>query len=226
MPMQLPAQNHCKIPHLICPPHSALAHPSQLPAPAMPPKFPHPEKAPHKSTTSPHAPTPLKIPPLPSSPQRQQSWRPSPPIATRSTCPCSCCSCSSSPPPPATTAAAVSLCASAVLKRKCVDREGRAAEGRPPAGCASLKQALLGTVRWSSSRKLGEWDSGRWEGLDLPARAEGGWDSLVETAAAAAAGPSSPLWQQRRLIGERCELLRFSGLILYDERGFPLLADC
>ncbi|MQL87704.1 hypothetical protein Taro_020243 [Colocasia esculenta] len=121
-------------------------------------------------------------------------------------------------------AVAVGLCASAVLKRKCVDREGRAAEGRPPAGCASLKQALLGTVRWSSSRKLGEWDSGRWEGLDLPARAEGGWDSLVETAAAAA-GPLSPLWQRRILMGERCELPRFSGLILYDERGFPLHAN-
>ncbi|KAJ1690745.1 hypothetical protein LUZ63_014900 [Rhynchospora breviuscula] len=34
--------------------------------------------------------------------------------------------------------------------------------------------------------------------------------------------PVQPLWQRRILMGERCEMPRFSGLILYDERGFPL----
>ncbi|CAN6278429.1 unnamed protein product [Urochloa humidicola] len=32
----------------------------------------------------------------------------------------------------------------------------------------------------------------------------------------------TPLWQRRILMGTRCELPRFSGLILYDEHGRPL----
>ena len=32
----------------------------------------------------------------------------------------------------------------------------------------------------------------------------------------------TPVWQRRILMGTRCELPRFSGLILYDERGRPL----
>lgn len=37
-------------------------------------------------------------------------------------------------------------------------------------------------------------------------------------------GSASPFWQHRILMGERCELPRFSGLILYDERGQPVHA--
>lgn len=33
------------------------------------------------------------------------------------------------------------------------------------------------------------------------------------------AGRATPVWQRRILMGERCELPRFSGLILYDEHG-------
>ncbi|KAM3343391.1 hypothetical protein P3S68_025480 [Capsicum galapagoense] len=32
----------------------------------------------------------------------------------------------------------------------------------------------------------------------------------------------SPVWQRPILMGEKCELPRFSGLILYDERGMPV----
>lgn len=32
----------------------------------------------------------------------------------------------------------------------------------------------------------------------------------------------SPVWQRPILMGEKCELPRFSGLILYDERGRPI----
>jgi hypothetical protein len=31
--------------------------------------------------------------------------------------------------------------------------------------------------------------------------------------------PGRPVWQRRILMGMRCELPRFSGLILYDEQG-------
>ncbi|XP_062218941.1 uncharacterized protein LOC133918868 [Phragmites australis] len=34
--------------------------------------------------------------------------------------------------------------------------------------------------------------------------------------------PRTPVWQRRILMGTRCELPRFSGLILYDEHGQPL----
>uniref|UniRef100_A0A0A9FPY8 Uncharacterized protein n=1 Tax=Arundo donax TaxID=35708 RepID=A0A0A9FPY8_ARUDO len=34
--------------------------------------------------------------------------------------------------------------------------------------------------------------------------------------------PRTPVWQRRILMGTRCELPRFSGLILYDEHGRPL----
>uniref|UniRef100_A0A0E0JZ51 Uncharacterized protein n=1 Tax=Oryza punctata TaxID=4537 RepID=A0A0E0JZ51_ORYPU len=34
--------------------------------------------------------------------------------------------------------------------------------------------------------------------------------------------PMRPVWQRRILMGMRCELPRFSGLILYDEHGCPI----
>ncbi|XP_015699026.2 uncharacterized protein LOC107303375 [Oryza brachyantha] len=34
--------------------------------------------------------------------------------------------------------------------------------------------------------------------------------------------PMRPVWQRRILMGMRCELPRFSGLILYDEHGRPI----
>lgn len=46
------------------------------------------------------------------------------------------------------------------------------------------------------------------------------WDALEKDRE----GDSSmalPLWQRRILMGERCELPKFSGLVLYDELGRP-----
>uniref|UniRef100_A0ACD5U1C6 Uncharacterized protein n=1 Tax=Avena sativa TaxID=4498 RepID=A0ACD5U1C6_AVESA len=34
--------------------------------------------------------------------------------------------------------------------------------------------------------------------------------------------PARPIWQRRVLMGVRCQLPRFSGMILYDERGRPV----
>ncbi|KQJ94501.1 hypothetical protein BRADI_3g10910v3 [Brachypodium distachyon] len=59
-------------------------------------------------------------------------------------------------------------------------------------------------------------------------------DGALEEAAAAApprssgvlerAGgtPARPIWQRRVLMGVKCQLPRFSGMILYDERGRPV----
>ncbi|CAA7410417.1 unnamed protein product [Spirodela intermedia] len=133
--------------------------------------------------------------------------------------------------------AAFGLCASAVLRRKCGPREDPAEEEPSPLATApapprwgAVKEALMSSLRWSRSRKLGESEPCGGQGvlplLGAPLRRSGGAGagSLDSPAAAAAGGvvSSSPLWQRRILMGERCELPRFSGLILYDERGFPL----
>lgn len=34
--------------------------------------------------------------------------------------------------------------------------------------------------------------------------------------------PARPIWQRRVLMGVRCQLPRFSGMVLYDERGRPV----
>ncbi|XP_066383315.1 uncharacterized protein [Miscanthus floridulus] len=46
----------------------------------------------------------------------------------------------------------------------------------------------------------------------------------VEGAAAAVSGgtPVRPIWQRRVLMGVKCQLPRFSGMILYDESGRPV----
>ncbi|XP_057766366.1 uncharacterized protein LOC130986849 [Salvia miltiorrhiza] len=64
----------------------------------------------------------------------------------------------------------------------------------------------LGSVRWSSWRR-----SSKWEESPMVVKREG--QSHNSTAA---------VWQRPILMGEKCELPRFSGLILYDQRGTPL----
>lgn len=39
---------------------------------------------------------------------------------------------------------------------------------------------------------------------------------------AAAGTPARPIWQRRVLMGVKCQMPRFSGMILYDERGRPV----
>ncbi|EAY85609.1 hypothetical protein OsI_06981 [Oryza sativa Indica Group] len=46
----------------------------------------------------------------------------------------------------------------------------------------------------------------------------------AEAALTVAAGgtPARPIWQRKVLMGVKCQLPRFSGMILYDERGRPV----
>ncbi|XP_030491714.2 uncharacterized protein LOC115707786 [Cannabis sativa] len=110
----------------------------------------------------------------------------------------------------------------------------------PACGLAAVvKRVLISSVRWSEPRKWpGETGSGgSWgENSPLPllekkmvmSRNQGfddddddeygvgvGWQSLNK---------DSPVWQRPILMGEKCELPRFSGVILYDENG-RLLCD-
>ncbi|KAJ4981424.1 hypothetical protein NE237_032261 [Protea cynaroides] len=87
----------------------------------------------------------------------------------------------------------------------------------------SIKKALMGSLRWSGASKveleLEETQALTWrEGT--PALLIGGrYEAEVEWHSH---NSVSPVWQRPILMGEKCELPRFSGLILYDEQGCPL----
>uniref|UniRef100_A0A0D9VFH1 Uncharacterized protein n=1 Tax=Leersia perrieri TaxID=77586 RepID=A0A0D9VFH1_9ORYZ len=49
-----------------------------------------------------------------------------------------------------------------------------------------------------------------------------GAETTVTTVAAGGGTPSRPIWQKKVLMGVKCQLPRFSGMILYDERGRPV----
>ncbi|XP_024043118.1 uncharacterized protein LOC18048718 [Citrus clementina] len=109
--------------------------------------------------------------------------------------------------------AVVGLCTVTILQRKAqktkvVDVDDGPSKsvhvklGEPSCGWVSIKRMLMSSVRWSVQR------SGRTE--DVLRVAERSHNS------------ASPVWQRPILMGEKCELPRFSGLILYDERGKPL----
>ncbi|CAI9787700.1 unnamed protein product [Fraxinus pennsylvanica] len=89
----------------------------------------------------------------------------------------------------------------------------------PRPGWGSVKKALMSSVRWSGVSKWDVQFSGSERERPTPLLARGscagdsGWQSHNST---------SPVWQRPILMGEKCELPRFSGLILYDERGRPL----
>lgn len=129
--------------------------------------------------------------------------------------------------------AVVGLCAATILqkkarKKKVVDMDDspsksiRVKLSEPSCGWVPIKRMLMGSVRWSGAKK---WEDRRWiEGWregDPPLL------GLQESSEAGSVGwqshnSESPVWQRPILMGEKCELPRFSGLILYDERGKPL----
>ena len=86
----------------------------------------------------------------------------------------------------------------------------------------SVKRVLMKSVRWSNASR---WEESR----SSASRREKVRPLLVSTGLAERGvgwqrtrDLVSPVWQRPILMGEKCELPRFSGLILYDERGRPL----
>ncbi|KAK1403837.1 Transmembrane protein [Heracleum sosnowskyi] len=86
----------------------------------------------------------------------------------------------------------------------------------------SVKRVLMKSVRWSNASK---WEESR----SSASRREKVRPLLVSTGLAERGigwqrrcDLVSPVWQRPILMGEKCELPRFSGLILYDESGRPL----
>ncbi|PHU12743.1 hypothetical protein BC332_19673 [Capsicum chinense] len=107
----------------------------------------------------------------------------------------------------------IGTCIVAVLRRnvrrRSEDQEPqRADESTSVVDCAEprgelgpVKDVLTSYMRWSQKEKL----SG---------------DQLIEADFGCQSSSSdSPVWKRPILMGEKCELPKFSGLILYDQRG-------
>jgi len=109
--------------------------------------------------------------------------------------------------------AVIALCTATVLKkkgrRKQLPRHDTVTgdDSMRSCGWLSIKKVLMGSVRWSGANKWGE---GRIGEGPAPLLGLEGWESHNSV---------SPVWQRPILMGDKCELPRFSGLILYDERG-------
>ncbi|XP_031092219.1 uncharacterized protein LOC115996920 [Ipomoea triloba] len=118
-------------------------------------------------------------------------------------------------------AAAIGLCACAAASLLVaavwvvLRRRKTAADG---GGVEEAKEVLMRSVRWSGACKWEEKrgrGKGRERGSLSPLLVGGpvGWQSHSS---------DSPVWQRPILMGEKCELPSFSGLILYDDEGRPL----
>ncbi|KAL8507753.1 hypothetical protein ACS0TY_018339 [Phlomoides rotata] len=106
-------------------------------------------------------------------------------------------------------AVALFACSSLLVIGVCVAmaasrwRRSGSVHQQPPPPRPMVVKALMGSVRWS-----------KWEDQEL----RGKWDD----AGGQSRNSSSGVWQRPILMGEKCELPRFSGLIMYDHKGMPL----
>lgn len=109
--------------------------------------------------------------------------------------------------------AVIALCTATVLKKKGrrrqLPRHDTAARDDSMRSCGwvSIKKVLMCSMRWSRANK---WEGERIGERPTPLLGLEGWESHNSV---------SPVWQRPILMGDKCELPRFSGLILYDERG-------
>ncbi|KAG6793735.1 hypothetical protein POTOM_002958 [Populus tomentosa] len=135
--------------------------------------------------------------------------------------------------------AVIALCTATMLKGK-ARRKPRMVNQDPSAGTSirwpepepgsndwiTIKTVLMESMRWSEASKWEEGGSGSESGsgrgremlrppplpgLERCASSSIGWHSHNSL--------SPAVWQRPILMGEKCELPRHSGLILYDERG-------
>lgn len=118
--------------------------------------------------------------------------------------------------------AVIALCAATVLKKRVrqkhraddqerVTRDGlrNANWGKPSCDFVSIKRMLMSKMRWSRASKWDEKSSRSWREQKPPLLGQEendrspGWQSC---------NLNSPVWQRPILMGEKCELPRFSGL--------------
>lgn len=87
-----------------------------------------------------------------------------------------------------------------------------------------VKDVLSESFRWSKAQRWEESDRGGvFERLRWWRR--GGNEVRRSAKWRLGSGRRAPVWQRPILMGEKCELPRFSGVILYDENGQPLHQD-
>lgn len=101
--------------------------------------------------------------------------------------------------------ALIGLCATAALRKR---REREEAGGAVKSGEAILSRWVAFKKAWHRAHG----DANEPAGAVTP-------ETVERTT------PALPLWQRRILMGERCEMPQFSGLILYDEHGRPLCSN-
>ncbi|KAM7278387.1 hypothetical protein ACFE04_005521 [Oxalis oulophora] len=117
---------------------------------------------------------------------------------------------------------AIIVCIVIILKKKSQSTKPVTADESKKcsgSGATWYRVRDFGSVRWSKAKKWKAGDRGYY----------GGWDGLRQSPLLGLAGvgwqshnSESPVWQRPILMGEKCELPKFSGVILYDENGRPL----
>lgn len=116
---------------------------------------------------------------------------------------------------------AIGLCASAVVKMRRVQQAKEttvpnSTVEEPASGWREIKKVLISPLHLGDASQAVEPEV-------RVAAAETAAKGRREEQGGMTYTP--PLWQRRILMGERCEMLKFSGLILYDERGRPLTSN-
>lgn len=99
----------------------------------------------------------------------------------------------------------VALCAKSVVSKREVTVSS------PSGRWKAMRSKMLSAVRKGAFRRSAKDDEGE---VSFLGEAEEGRRISVAT--------PPPLWQKKIIMGERCELPTFSGLILYDEKGNAL----
>ncbi|KAJ4851316.1 hypothetical protein Tsubulata_040296 [Turnera subulata] len=142
-----------------------------------------------------------------------------------------------------TSLAVIGLCTGTMLKRKSrrekssrivvlsQETAGTTAETNKDSSnwdIITIRRVLMGSTRWSGADKWAEERSVVWPSSPLIGLLEKSDHHEYSSGHVErhSHNSASPVWQRPILKGERCELPRYSGVILYDERGQLLDQPC
>ncbi|KAJ6770178.1 F2P16.13 PROTEIN-RELATED [Salix purpurea] len=130
--------------------------------------------------------------------------------------------------------AVIGLCAAIMLKRQ-AQRKHRAVSQDPGTDSSArwpepepgstnwitIRRVLMESMRWSEANKWeeGSGGSGSASGRGMLPPSVLGFERCESSMGWQSHNSLSAVWQRPILMGEKCELPRYSGLILYDERG-------
>ncbi|KAB5534376.1 hypothetical protein DKX38_017462 [Salix brachista] len=128
-----------------------------------------------------------------------------------------------------TASAVIGLCAAIMLKRQ-AQRKHRAVSQDPGTDSSArwpepepgstnwitIRRVLMESMRWSEANKWEEGSGGSASGRGMLPPSVLGFERCESRQSH---NSLSAVWQRPILMGEKCELPRYSGLILYDERG-------